>query len=318
MPFNFNNEDLDLHTEGFKSALEMAPQNKLNLLAPAVSVDLAPEDGDYFDADFLKPSKAQRKTSFNGPTPDKDVAMVKRVGFYVENEDSAWIKKISELHGLSDPTSGIMGSLEAGRQRSRQEEILQALNGPGYQYKVDKSGELISRAPVLVPFPATQIIDVKFNKKHDAETIAAGDVNQNVTVGKFNRSRTMIKKAQIIGGEHWNIIDEDGLEVMLNKAIMTAREYEQAEKLKDDGIGRLFGFNWIILPEAMPEVAAGVRAYFSMNSRAVVFKARTTIDAQINKRPDRKNALQAYYSEEIGAARMIDEGVVQVNVDLNA
>jgi hypothetical protein len=103
---------------------------------------------------------------------------------------------------------------------------------------------------------------------------------------------------------------------MLNKKIMTNDQYEKAEKIKEDGVGRLLGFNWIILPEAMPEVAPGIRGYFAVNSRGIVFKTRPIVQARVAVRHDRSDAPQAYYSEELGAVRMIDEAVVQINVAL--
>lgn len=314
----FDNEDLDMHTEGFRNTLEQAPQNDLNLLLPAVTYDPNPADGDYFDANYLKPSNPQRKASFNAPTPDKKIATEKRVGFYYAYDDSAWIEKLSELHGMNNPTSDIMVSLEAGRQRFRQDEILQAFDGPGYKYRVDKSGNLISRAPIEVAYPNRLIIPVDFYGHHEDETVATEGEAQGYTYGKVNRARTMLNKSKIIGGKKFLICDQDGLEVMLNKKLMTSRDYEKAEKIKEDGVGFLLGFNWIVLPDDMPEVDDGVRKYFAVNNRAVHYKTRTEVDAQINKRPDRSNALQAYYAEEHGAARMLDDGVITIHVDLNA
>ncbi|WP_303832342.1 phage capsid protein [Asticcacaulis taihuensis] len=317
MPFNYDNEDLDLHSEGFKDSLNLAPQNQLNLLLPAVSYDASPEDGDYFNDDFLKPSNPSRKKAFNAPTPDKDVALVRRVGMFDAFEDSAWINNMSQLHGLADPTSGIMMSLEAGKQRYHQAEILRALDGDGYQYHVDKSGELISRAPVAVAFPsATNDILVDFAKKHEAETIQANG-NQNITLGKLNRARTLLAKATLVGeGKRYFIIDEDGMECLLNKIPVTSKDYVAAEAVAATKSGPLRGFEFIVLPNNMESGTVNIRKYFAVDSRAVTFKTRPIVTARVKPRFDRSDALQAYYAAEHGAARMVDEGVYRVFCDI--
>ena len=118
----------------------------------------------------------------------------------------------------------------------------------------------------------------------------------------------MIKKAKIVGGQNFFILDEDGVEALLNKIPVTSKDYAQAEKLQQDGIASMLGFTFISLPDPIPPLAGGtIRPYIALNSAAMGFCTRDVVAARVKPRPDRSDALQAYYAMEHGAARFIDE-----------
>lgn len=312
----FDNQNYNIYSEGFRTLLNLTPQNTNNRLLQAVQSDLHySEPGDYFNQDFLAPSNPQASTSDHAPTPDKETATTRRVGIFSTFEDSAWIKKSDDIRtATTDPTSKYMVSLMAGKERYGENEILNALDGPAYEYKVDRSGALISRAPVQVNWNTAQDVAVDLRVKHEIETIQ-GSGNENITLGKIARARTMLRKANLGPGKYYFVIDEEGIEKLMLKIPASSSDYVQAKTVQEAGMGPLFGFQFVVLDQCN-EYAANVRKYFALHESGMMYAARDVVTARVSERADRKYRAQAYYEAEHGGARMIDKAVVRVFADI--
>lgn len=313
----FDNQNYNVYSEGFRTLLNLAPQNSVNRLLGTTQYDLHyAEEGDYFNQDFLAPSTPQRSTSDHAPTPDKETSSMRRVGIFSGFEDSAWIKKSDDVRmATTDPTSKYMISLSNGKERYHETEILNAYDGPAYEYKVDRSGALISRAPVQINWNTAQDVAVDLAVKHEAETIQASG-NQNITLGKIARTKTMLMKANLGPGKLYFVIDAEGIEKLQLKIPASSSDYVAAKTIQETGMGMLFGFMFVMIDQCN-ESAPGVRKYFGMHESAMQFAARDIVTARVSERADRKYRAQAYYEAEHGAARMIDKAIVRVFADLS-
>ena len=114
------NEDtvLSQYAQGFKANLNLAPQQKDSRLFGAVDGDMAYDTpGMMFNADDVGVSDPEPIVSRVPNTPDKFLAMTRRVGYFQPFHDAAWCDSLDKAREFTDPTSKYKEALMAGRFR---------------------------------------------------------------------------------------------------------------------------------------------------------------------------------------------------------
>ena len=310
------NEDtvLSQYVPGFKANLNLAPQQTDCRLLPACDGELAYDvPGQMFNADDVQLSDPEDIVTRVPNTPDKFIAMIRRVGYFVPYQDAAWLDKVDIARELVDPTGKVMMALMAGRWRKVDRAIIAGLLGNAYSLTAPNT------APTASGLPAAQLVannDVLY--QHDAEVLPTNSSSYGMSVAKIIHAGLILDDSNMVG-ERFLAIGPAQKADLLRRTPVTSRYYNDVTALIKGEIDNFLGFNIIRLPRLQ---MTGVLGFDGVNydrycpawiKDAVVYKSRPVEEATIMRRPDKSNTPQAFYKTEHGAVRRYDTAVVQIS-----
>lgn len=311
------NEDtvLSQYAQGFKANLNMVPQQTVTKLFSAVDGEMAYDTpGMMFNADDVGVSDPEPIVARVPNTPDKFLAMTRRVGYFSPFHDAAWIDSLDKAREFTDPTAKSMAALMAGRFRYVDKAILAAAIGNAYSLAAQNT------APSTSALPAAQIIaasDVQY--QHDAEVLPTDGSDYGMSIAKLIHAGAILDESELEGPRYLALTSAQKAD-LLRRTPATSRYYNDVVALQQGKIDNFLDFNIIRVNKSLVPVAAighdGVtpnRACVAWIKDALVYRARTIENATIMRRPDKSNRIQAYYENEQGAVRRYDTAVVQIN-----
>lgn len=317
------NEDtvLSQYVPGFRANLNLAPQQTDTRLLATVDGDLSYDTpGQMFNADDVQTSDPENINTRVPDTPDKFLAMTRRVGYFQPFQDAAWLDNVDKARELTDPTNKVMMALMAGRWRRVDQTIIGRTGQPGgllgkAYSKTDDTG-----VPSSSDLPAGQIIastDVAY--AHDGEVVPTNGSQYGLSVGKIIHAGFLLDESELEGDRFWVGTSQQKAD-LLRRTPVTSVYYAEVKALVAGSISEFLGFkfNWLKssrVPSAGPghDGAAAIRQNVAYIKDAVVYRGRPISDASINIRRDKSNTPQAFYKAEDGAVRRYDSAVVEVD-----
>ena len=91
---------------------------------------------------------------------------------------------------------------------------------------------------------------------------------------------------------------------------MTSADYNTVRVLVQGEINSFMGFNWHRLEGPILPVDGSLdRTTVAWVSDAAILAFGSDVQASMDRRPDKNNSLQIFYSADFGAARLDDNGV---------
>jgi hypothetical protein len=320
------NEDtlLSQYSTGFRANLNLAPQEKDLRLVPVVDAELAYDaPGQMFNADDVQTSDPEPIVARVPNTPDKFVAQVRRIGYFLPYNDAAWIDNLDKARELEDPTSRIMEALMAGHNRYRDIQCLVGLLGPAYA--VTGAIGTTGGVPSSVSFPSSQVVastDVTYQP--DSEVLPTDGSQYGMSVAKLLHAKLLLEESELEGQMHLACTAYQ-LADLCRRTPATSRYYVDTTALRDGKIDEFLGFKFHRLNSTIFK-KAGLNIGYTLGhdgaspiyncpawvERAVVYKGRPIITATLARRADKSHRLQAYYEGEHGAVRRYDTAVVNV------
>lgn len=318
------NEDtvLSQYVQGFRANLNLAPQQTDTRLLSTVDGDLSYDTpGQMFNADDVSTSDPEDIFTRVPDTPDKFVAMTRRVGMFAPFQDAAWLDNVDKARELTDPTNKVMMALMAGRWRKVDTTIIGAPGGFGgllgsAYYKADASGTISSSV-----LPAAQKVaatDVSF--AHDGEVVPTNGSQYGLSVGKIIQANFILDESELEGERHFVATSQQKAD-LLRRTPVTSSYYAEVKALVAGNISSFLGFTFHWLKSSRvpasataPHSASYVnRACAAYIKDALVYRGRPITDARIRIRPDKSDTPQAFYKTEHGSVRRYDTAVVQVD-----
>jgi len=244
-------------------------------------------------------TEAQEIVDRHGDTKTIEVPHLRR---YIDLRDynhPTLLDKADSLKVLDNPTNKyVMGSV-AAMNRKKDKVIIAALNG---------NARSVDAAAPLVALPASQII------------LNGGT---NISMAKI---RTAI---EILNANEADSPEEDGavrtfvytakmLTVLMADTTLTSADYNTLKALQDYSMtDRTFmGLLWKRV-EFLP-ISGNIRSAFIFGKSYMAMGIGENIINKVSERPDKNHAIQTYTEMSIGAVRVEDEGVVQIDCDETA
>lgn len=303
------NTVLSQFVPGFRANLNLAPQQTDSRLISAVDSDLNySEPGEMFNADDVAATDPEDISTRVADTPDKFVGMSRRIGYFGEFHDSAWLDNVDKAKQLVDPTNTVMQALMAGRWRKVDAKIIEGALGNAYE-KVDNTS-----APSAVALPDAQLVDADDqDMKHDDETVPAPGTDYGLSTGKLIKARMILDDAEL-EGERYLAVGPEQIADLLRSTPVTSQYYNEVKALVTGGLDRFLGFSIIRLPRKrlLLEAATTNRRCVAWIKPALVYKGRPVTNARISIRNDKSDTPQAFYKTSHGALRRYDAGVVEI------
>lgn len=308
---NDPNQVLARYVPGFRSNMNLSPQQKVSHLLDAVDSDMNySEPGEGFNLDDMGESEPEDVATRVADTPDKNVEGRRRVANFTEFHDSAWLDNVDKAKLLEDPTNIKMAALMAGRWRKADTKIIQA--GLGGSFEKDAATGGLN----AISLPATQIVAANTTKYvHQEETIPGGGADYGMSIGKLIEAGALIDESEV-EGERFVVLSSDDIASLLTRTPTTDINFASVKALSDGKINQLLGFTVKRLSKKRIPIVGGNRRLMAWAKPAIAYRGRPVTNARISIRNDKSDTPQAFYKTSHAAGRRYDEGVVEIQVKI--
>lgn len=253
--------------------------------------------GKCFFQDQIGKWEMSAKTSINSDTPQNDPNLARtRVDIETFN-DARMMDRSLKLQEFSDPTSvaGVCIQSSVGTQIDK--IIYDALGGTAYRGETGATS---------IAFPAGKTVKV------DLET---SGTNTGLTTAKIRRAAKMLNAQGVPNSDRTFVCSATGLEQLLGTTQATSSDYNTVKALVNGEINTWLGFNFVVLPDGIINVASNIADYFAFHKTGVCFGMLEELFLRIEERADKSYSKQVYYELSAGAARLEEAKVIKVKCD---
>lgn len=270
----------------FSANVWMLSQQKNSRLLSTTRIETLTGEEAYFDR--IAKTAAVKRVTRHGDTPLIEVEHSRR---RVAPEDYEWatlIDRQDKLKMISDPTSSYSMAAAAAMGRAMDDVVIAAALGVAY---AGKSGT------TAVSLPAGQ-------------QIAASATG--LTLAKLLSAREKLDAAEVMDEERYFLVSAKQMTNLLGTTEITNADYNVVRALVSGSVDSYLGFKFI-RTERLPVNGSGHRQCIAYQKQGLLTGLAQQPVARIEERADKSFSNQVYYSMSLGAVRMEDESVVQID-----
>lgn len=269
----------------YNSTVSLVSQQKQSRLEPAVRIETIRGTREAFDS--IGTVEAQPRGGRHSDTPQMDTPHMRR---WVTSAPYNWadlVDKPDRLRMLYDPTSPYVQNAVMAFNRAKDKIIIKAAFAPVF------TGE---HGDIQKTFPTGNII-------------AHGDTG--LTIEKLITARGMLWRNEIDEGEPlYAAVTSYQLEDMLNNTKVQSADYNTIKALVRGEINSFMGFTFIRTEQLEKEGAA--RKCIVWSKSGLLLAKAEDITTKVSERSDKNYSTQVYAEMDLGAVRMEDEKVLQL------
>jgi len=275
----------------YSANVQMLSQQKGSLLRDAVRVESMQGKNAFFDQ--VGKATAQKRTTRHADTPQIDTPHARRRVSLVDYEYADLIDEQDKVRMLIDPTSAYAQAAAFALGRAMDDEIISAALGTAF------TGETGSTSTAL---PAGQ-------------QIANGSAD--LTVAKLREAKKTLDLASVDPSiPRYIAVGPDQIEALLGDTNVTSSDFNTVKALVQGEVNQFMGFNFITTNRLSK--SGNIRSCFAWAEDGLALAIGKDVMARIDERSDKGYATQVYYCMSIGATRMEEEKVVQIDCDESA
>ena len=211
-------------------------------------------------------------------------------------QKSSVLNQDNLLELLTDPTSKVVEAAAQAGKRQKDLSIIAGLTANAL------SGE---NAEVSTPFPPAQIIGIQY---------AGGGKDTGLTVDKLKLAKYMLDKAEVEDNDRYMAISAAQLKDMLTQDQIISSYYNDIKALEAGQVRTFLGFTFT-RTELLPWTGAttNLRKCFAFSKQAVQMGICKDIAVESAKVPQKNFDFLVQTRLRIGAIRLFDEGVIEVD-----
>ena len=275
----------------YSANVQMLSQQKGSLLRDAVRVESMTGKNAFFDQ--VGKATAQKRTTRHADTPQIDTPHARRRVSLVDYEYADLIDEQDKVRMLIDPTSAYAQAAAFALGRAMDDEIISAALGTAF------TGETGSTSTAL---PAAQQI---------------ADGSADLTVAKLRTAKKTLDLASVDPSiPRYIAVGPDQIEALLGDTNVTSSDFNTVKALVQGEVNQFMGFNFITTNRLSK--SGNIRSCFAWAEDGLALAIGKDVMARIDERSDKGYATQVYYCMSIGATRMEEEKVVQIDCDESA
>ena len=269
----------------YNSTVSLVSQQKQSRLEPAVRVETIRGTREAFDS--IGTVEAQPRGGRHADTPQMDTPHMRR---WVTSAPYNWadlVDKPDRLRMLYDPTSPYVQNAVMDFNRAKDKIIINAAFAPAW------TGE---HGDIQKTFPASNIIP-------------HGDTG--LTIEKLIQARGMLWRNEVDESEPlFAAVTSFQLEDMLNNTKVQSADYNTIKALVRGEINSFMGFTFIRTEQLEKDGAA--RKCIVWSKPGLLLAKAEDITTKVSERGDKNYSTQVYAEMDLGAVRMEDEKVLQL------
>tara|TARA_E500000318_G_scaffold15275_1_gene15608 strand:- start:16 stop:879 length:864 start_codon:yes stop_codon:yes gene_type:complete len=275
----------------YSANVQMLSQQMGSRLRDAVRVENMTGKNAFFDQ--VGKATAQKRTTRHADTPQIDTPHARRRVSLVDYEYADLIDDQDKVRMLIDPTSAYAQASAAAMGRAMDDELIEKALGTAF------TGETGSTSTAL---PAGQ-------------QIANGSAD--MTVAKLREAKKILDLSDVDPSiPRYIAVGPDQIEALLADTNVTSSDFNTVKALVQGEVSQFMGFNFIVSNRLSK--SGNIRSCFAWAEDGLALAIGKDVMARIDERSDKGYATQVYYCMSIGATRMEEEKVVQIDCDESA
>lgn len=242
----------------------------------------------YFE--YLGPTAMTPKGPRHGPTQYVDSQHSRRYG---NMSDWVWADLIDDvdlIRTLINPQSEYVQNAGMAGARKTDEIIVAAFDAVA---NTGKEGDV----PVSFPTGTNQIVDG----------------GTGMTVSKFRTAKLIMDTAEVPSDGRHFALSPTGIQDLLEDPQVTSSDFNTVQALVQGTLNTYMGFS--IFQTNRLDVAANIRKCWAWQTMAMGLLVGMNPQARVSEMPDLHYSTQVYFRLTLGAVRLLDEGVYQIDID---
>jgi len=272
----------------YSANVQMLSQQMGSRLRDAVRVENVVGKNAFFDQ--VGAATAQLRTTRHADTPQIDTPHARRRVSLADYEYADLIDDQDKVRMLIDPTSAYAMAAAAAMGRAMDDVIITAATGTAF------TGETGSTSTAL---PAGQ-------------QIAAGGAD--MTVAKLREAKKILDLSDVDPSiPRYIAVGPNQIEALLGDTNVTSSDFNTVKALVQGEVNQFMGFNFIMTNRLA--ISGSTRSCFAWAEDGIAIGVGKDVNARIDERADKGYATQVYYCMSIGATRMEENKVVQIDCD---
>ena len=272
----------------YSANVQMLSQQMGSRLRDTVRVENMTGKNAFFDQ--VGVAVAQKRTTRHGDTPQMDTPHARRRVSLVDYEYADLIDDQDKVRLLIDPTSSYARAAAAAMGRAMDDEIIAAATGTAF------TGETGSTSTAL---PSGQ-------------QIANGGTD--LTVAKLREAKKILDLSDVDPSiTRYIAVGPEQIENLLSDTNVTSSDFNTVKALVQGEVNQFMGFNFIMTNRLAK--SGNIRSCFAWAEDGLALAVGKDVNARIDERADKGYATQVYYCMSIGATRMEEDKVVQIDCD---
>ena len=272
----------------YSANVQMLSQQMGSRLRDTVRVENMTGKNAFFDQ--VGVAVAQKRTTRHGDTPQMDTPHARRRVSLVDYEYADLIDDQDKVRLLIDPTSSYARAAAAAMGRAMDDEIIAAATGTAF------TGETGSTSTAL---PSGQ-------------QIANGGTD--LTVAKLREAKKILDLSDVDPSiTRYIAVGPEQIENLLSDTNVTSSDFNTVKALVQGEVNQFMGFNFIMTNRLAK--SGNIRSCFAWAEDGLALAVGKDVNARIDERADKGYATQVYYCMSIGATRMEEDKIVQIDCD---
>lgn len=249
-------------------------------------------------------------TTRNGATDNKDIALPARWAYPLPYDTSNWFDEFDStfLGSVVLPTSECMQAQAAAYGRTADTVLINALLNPATITNVanTSTGFGLNNTTTTVSLPTTQVVNANYVGGGGTPT------NTGLSIAKLREAKRILDSNECPAEDRILVVSAKEISDLLSTQEVTNNLYNSVRALVDGEVDSFLGFK-VVRSELLP-VTSGIRSAiaYQKNSAVLVDGGRKTY---MDILPMNRHSLQIRSTCVIGATRLLEKGVVQIQCD---
>ena len=272
----------------YSANVQMLSQQMGSRMRDAVRVENVVGKNAFFDQ--VGVATSQLRTTRHADTPQIDTPHARRRVSLADYEYADLIDDQDKIRMLIDPTSAYAMAAASAMGRAMDDVVIAAALGNAF------TGETGSTSTAL---PAGQ-------------QIANGGAD--LTVAKLRTAKKTLDLSDVDPSiPRYIAVSPHQIEALLGDTNVTSSDFNTVKALVQGEVNQFMGFNFIMTNRLSK--SGNIRSCFAWAEDGIALGIGKDVSARIDERADKGYATQVYYCMSVGATRMEEAKVVQIDCD---
>jgi len=232
----------------------------------------------------------------NVQTPNNDPTLARRMGTMIDYHDNRMLDRGDELRMISDPRSAYTIAAASSLGRQIDQVIANSI------LATSKSGETGSTSNTL----GTTSISAHVNP-----TGIATGTPATLTFARVRNAKRVLDLEDVEMEDRFAVVSPSALDQILNTTQATSSDYNAVKALVRGEIDTWLGFKWIMSNQLSS--TGTLTSCFFMQRYAIALALGNEPLVRTDERTDLSYSWQVYYELNIGAVRLEEARVVQMD-----
>ena len=275
----------------YSANVQMLSQQMGSRLIDAVRVENITGKNAFFDQ--VGVATAQLRTSRHADTPQIDTPHARRRVSLADYEYADLIDDQDKVKMLIDPTSSYAMAAASAMGRAMDDVIITAALGTAYTGETGSTSTSFSSDNQIANGSADMSVAKLIQAK---KLLDLGDVDPSIP--------------------RYIAVGPNQVEALLNTTSVTSSDFNTVKALVQGEVDTFMGFKFIVSNRLSK--SGNIRSCFAWAEDGLALGIGKDINARIDERADKGYSTQVYYCMSVGATRMEEAKIVQIDCDESA